>query len=29
MTDANEPSTAITSMLSLSAPEKTTNAPPW
>ena len=29
ITEANEPSTAITSMLSFSAPENTTNAPPW
>jgi len=29
ITEANEPSTAITSMLSLRTPEKTTNAPPW
>lgn len=29
MTDAKEPSTAATSTRSLSAFEKTTNAPPW
>ena len=28
-TEANEPSTASTSMLSFSVPENTTNAPPW
>jgi len=29
MTDANEDSTAATSMFSLRVPENTTNAPPW
>ena len=29
MTEAKEPSTAMTSMLSFNAPENTTKAPPW